>query len=332
MNVLGYEMALQPSPAKHAVDLMGLLATLGAEAKRLVKRLVDSTVIVSPMGEGFCSIEALNDAPSLATGFFVGDGYAVSAAHALQGPEPGHKVCLVTYEGECLEGEAISVVEELDLTFIKTSTGGPPPLQLARTLPPIGEPVVACGYAYGMLRPFITCGFVSGTEIKALIGNKEVEGLLSTSTPVIEGMSGGPMVNLSGSVIGVVLSRLPQYNEFALALPATRLLYAFRILQKYGYVKRIKLRAKLVSYLGALKKLKVGEGLVVAELFEGSPLISCGIKQGDVLLRLNSKPLFSLEDLREALDEALLNGDGVLEVEYLSAEEGRTRRCSLVLR
>ena len=58
-------------------------------------------------------------------------------------------------------------------------------------------------------------------------------------------------------------------------------------------------RVKIIDEL-ELKKLLASEGLLVIEVIEGSVAAKAGIQNGDVLSRLGSKRLHSLNQLKEA--------------------------------
>src|SRR5262249_14029401 len=75
-----------------------------------------------------------------------------------------------------------------------------------RFQPLLGEAVATYGFPYsGVLSP--TGNFTLG-NITALSGIKDDPRLLQTSTPIQPGNSGGPLLDMSGRVIGVVVSQL----------------------------------------------------------------------------------------------------------------------------
>jgi S1-C subfamily serine protease len=105
-----------------------------------------------------------------------------------------------------------------DLVLLHTEM---PHLSVAsfRFQPLLGEPVATYGFPYsGILPPNFTSG-----NITALSGMKDDTRFLQTSTPIQPGNSGGPLLDMSGRVIGVIVAQLnaigksvPQNVNFAI--------------------------------------------------------------------------------------------------------------------
>ena len=96
-----------------------------------------------------------------------------------------------------------------------------------RFQPLLGEAVATYGFPFsGILSPNFTSG-----DIAALSGPKGDTRFLQTSTPIQPGNSGGPLLDMSGRVVGVVVSQLnaitmmqkhgsvPQNVNFAIQSP-----------------------------------------------------------------------------------------------------------------
>jgi S1-C subfamily serine protease len=77
---------------------------------------------------------------------------------------------------------------------------------LASTPPKVGERVVAIGYPLASIMG-LTAKLTTG-DISALAGSSDDPRYYQFSAPVQPGNSGGPLLNSSGEVIGVVTSKL----------------------------------------------------------------------------------------------------------------------------
>ncbi len=164
------------------------------------------------------------------TGFFVNaQGYVITNFHVV---DAGKKISC-EYQSTKYDAKVIRVDPNNDLALLKleiapkevlTFRGG----KSVRT----GEDVVVLGFPYyGMVstHPNITTGLVSSP-----VGLGDDSRWLQTTAPVQPGNSGGPMLDSSGHVVGVVVARLnamavakatgdiPQNINFAIRTPLVK--------------------------------------------------------------------------------------------------------------
>jgi len=163
------------------------------------------------------------DATGSGTAFHVAPGLLVTAAHVVRGCREMRRI----------DGLPLSVLaadESLDLAVMQAPEPSQDWLDMgAAERPRLGEPVTALGFPYlGNLGQGLT---VTGGNVSALKGIDGGEGEIMISAPVQPGNSGGPLLNASGAVIGVVVARvddlaileetgtLPQNMNFAVPSP-----------------------------------------------------------------------------------------------------------------
>jgi serine protease Do len=150
------------------------------------------------------------------TGFFVAPNRVVTNNHVVSGCT---KDIQVRYPERASYTATISGQDATnDLVLLHTEM---PHLSVAsfRFQPLLGEAVATYGFPYsGILSPNFTSG-----NIAALSGPKGDTRLLQTSTPIQPGNSGGPLLDMSGRVIGVIVAQLnaigksvPQNVNFAI--------------------------------------------------------------------------------------------------------------------
>jgi len=150
------------------------------------------------------------------TGFFVAPNRVVTNNHVVSGCT---KDIQVRYPERASYTATISGQDATnDLVLLHTEM---PHLSVAsfRFQPLLGEPVATYGFPYsGVLSPNFTSG-----NIAALSGPKDDTRFLQTSTPIQPGNSGGPLLDMSGRVIGVIVAQLnaigksvPQNVNFAI--------------------------------------------------------------------------------------------------------------------
>jgi len=146
------------------------------------------------------------------TGFFVTQqGHILTNAHVID----RCKSLMVARTGEV--PATVSVVnsdKQNDLAVLMAASP-PPAIAALRTGRPVrqGEPVIAFGFPYaGSLS---SGGSVTTGSISALSGLRDDTRYLQISAPVQPGNSGGPLLDSTGAVIGVVSSGLRAANPTA---------------------------------------------------------------------------------------------------------------------
>lgn len=134
--------------------------------------------------------------------FFVSpDGMAITAAHVLEGSD----VTLVLRDGTEVRASAVRSAPDADVALVrpKLPMTGQPCLAPVDVLPSTASDVYAAGSPGGERLAFtMTRGIVS--SVRLVNGKRRVQ----TDTPISPGKSGGPLVDVSGSVVGVVASKL----------------------------------------------------------------------------------------------------------------------------
>uniref|UniRef100_A0A7C4D4G0 PDZ domain-containing protein n=1 Tax=Ignisphaera aggregans TaxID=334771 RepID=A0A7C4D4G0_9CREN len=284
----------------------------------IISKTRNSLYIVSVPRNSSCRDE--HEFEHFATGFAIDRGTVVSVAHI----EPKDSICVIDANGESSEGRVKGIDNRWDLMFIE-SDKALNPISLELEEPPIGSIVLACGMPLGLLRPFFSLGIISGHKINASIGNEYIEGLLTASTPVVPGMSGGPLIDIYGKAVGIIVGNAFNTHEFTLIVPSRRIHYSYNILKKYGYVNHIKLGIRVIEY-GLRSKERI-EGIVVSSIFNNKLSSICGISVGDILVAIDNFKIKTIEDLWNALDEALLLSKNKIVIEFYSYREKIYRVC-----
>ena len=181
---------------------------------------------LEPEGDGAPPQDAAppeGEATGSGTAFYVAPEVLVTAAHVVRGCDAMRRI-------DGLPLEVMAADEDLDLAVLTAPEPSADWLDMgAADLPRLGEPVTALGYPYlGNLGQGLT---VTGGNVSALRGIDGGEGEIMISAPVQPGNSGGPLLNGSGAVIGVVVARvddlaileetgtLPQNMNFAVPSP-----------------------------------------------------------------------------------------------------------------
>jgi serine protease Do len=165
----------------------------------------------------------------------------------------------------------------------------------------VGDWVMAIGNPFG-LEHTVTAGIVSAKG--RVIGAGPYDNFIQTDASINPGNSGGPLINASGEVVGVnsaIFSQTGGNVGIGFAIPIDLAKKIVDQLKKNGRVVRgwLGIRVQdvspqLAASLGLTRN--PAEMAVVTEIGDGSPAAEAGIKSGDVILEVNTKPVPKSQD------------------------------------
>lgn len=162
------------------------------------------------------TFDASGKAAALGSGFLVSpDGKIVTNYHVIEGAD---SAVAKLADGSYFPVEGVLAAETgKDLVLLKVDGHGLPFLALASTAGlQVGDPVVAIGSPLGL------GGTVSNGIVSALRSEGPAGDWIQTTAPVSHGNSGGPLLDMRGSVIGVITwgVNLQQGQNLNFAIPS----------------------------------------------------------------------------------------------------------------
>jgi serine protease Do len=239
------------------------------------------------------------------SGVVIGPGQVLTVAHVLRGDE----VAVAFADGRTAEGRVAGSDPDLDVAVIAVDTGDVTPIAWNGQEPPVaGAPVLALANPGGRgLRT--TFGLVSATG-RGFRGprGRRVAGSIEHTAPLPRGSSGGPLIDPDGNLLG--LNAVRRDGGFILALPADAALRRRADeLARGEATTRPRLGValappRLARRMRAAVGLPERDGLLVRGVVDDSPAARAAIERGDLLVRAGDRPLQSMDDLFEALDQA----------------------------
>ena len=180
----------------------------------------------------------------------------------------------------------------------------------------IGDWVLAIGQPFG-LADTVTAGIVSSKGRG--LGMAMYEDLIQTDAAINPGNSGGPLVNLKGEVVGIntaIKSTRGSYEGIGFAVPASRAKRVAADLAQFGAVRRAFLGVSIgTAGPEVAERLERPGAVVVNDVAAGSPAEKAGIKRGDLILTLRSKPVLGTGALQSAIEFATVGEPLTLGVE-----------------
>ena len=171
----------------------------------------------------------------------------------------------------------------------------------------IGEWVIAIGSPFGLhLNHTVTCGIVSAKGRSDVISRANFENFIQHDAAINPGNSGGALFDLNGDLIGIntaiATDGFSKSNAgVGFAIPINQAKRVMEDLINGGQVLR--------GYLGVMiqdldeNKAKVlgledKKGAFISMIVEDGPADKGGLKEKDVIISLNSKPIESSNQLR----------------------------------
>lgn len=248
------------------------------------------------------------DSNSVGSGFIITkDGYVVTNYHVVKGAK---QIKVTLLSGETYDAEYIGGDEELDIAVIKIKGAKKdlPTVKLGDSDKlEIGEWAIAIGNPLGFQHT-VTVGVISavGRKIPKPDGKGYYTGLIQTDAAINPGNSGGPLLNIYGQVIGIntAIINPTQAMNIGFAIPINTAKRFINQIIATGRVEKAYLGVYVQTVTESLAKslgLKVMKGVYVAQVEKGSPADKAGIKEGDVIIKVNGTYVELAEELTSVI-------------------------------
>ncbi len=246
------------------------------------------------IGQGSGFVFATHD------GLLSDKSYVLTNNHVVENAD---KIRVKLQDGREFEAKVTGRDPQSDVAVIEIPTGGVPALNWGDSAElEVGEWVVAIGNPFGLSHT-LTVGVVSAKG-RTGVGINDYEDFIQTDAAINPGNSGGPLVNLDGQVVGMntaIFSRSGGYMGVGFAIPSNLARGIANQLIERGSVTRGFLGIviqQLTPELAESFGMEPGQGILVAQVSEDSPAARAGIRQGDVILSYQGKPVSSVGNFR----------------------------------
>lgn len=268
------------------------------------------------------------------------DGYIVTSNHVI---DKADTVKVALQDGRELTAKVVGRDPQTDIAVIKVDAKELPAVTFADSdRIEVGDRVLAMGNPFG-IGETVTSGIVSakGRRVGILQDVQGYESFIQTDAAINPGNSGGALVDVEGRLVGVnsaILSRSGGFQGVGFAVPANMVSHVADSLVKNGKVVRGYLGVHVQGINPSLADqfdLKNGRGALVTDVEPDGPAAKAGLKAGDVITKINGKPVEDPNSLTLAvtatapgtkLDLEVLR-DGDLEtISATTAERSKTPR------
>jgi len=234
---------------------------------------------------------------SLGSGFVVSkDGYVVTNNHVIDGAD---EIYVKFSNGREYHTKLVGTSPEVDIAVLKIDSNETfKPLEFANSdQVQIGQWSIAFGNPLG-LNDSMTVGIVSAAG-RSSLGIEEIENFIQTDAAINQGNSGGPLIDITGKVIGVntaIYSQSGGSVGIGFAIPANLVTTV-----KDSIIATGKFEKPYIGiYLGNLDadkvkalNLKSSNGVFIAGTVPNGPAAAAGITKNDIITAVDGKEVNS---------------------------------------
>jgi serine protease Do len=313
----------------------------GSDTASQIKVVTSESKLISQIAKNVgpsvvsVNVDVSNAYQAAGTGIIIsGKGLVVTNRHVV--PEGTNNVSVTLSDGTELKDVSVvgrtSASDTLDVAFLKINDTKGHKLKSAvlgqSSHMQVGDNVVAIGNALGEFQNTVTSGIISGFGRSLTAGDtagsstEDLVDLFQTDAAINEGNSGGPLVNLSGQVIGINTALAgdgAQNIGFAIPIDNVRglinqVVKTGKFSRPYLGVRYIGLNPQIASQLG----LSANRGAYIpdssddldATVLPGGPADKAGLQPKDIIVSVNNTKVDQSHSLSSLLG-AFQPGDKV---------------------
>ena len=301
-------------------------AVVNISSKRVVRQQVDPFWEMFGQGAPRERVEG-----SLGSGVIVrADGVIVTNNHVIEG---GQEITVSLSDRREFPAKVLLADPRADLAVLKIEAKDLPVLPIDRGDDlQVGDLVLAIGDPFGVGQT-VTNGIISALN-RSDVGSGAVSSYIQTDAAINPGNSGGALVDMDGDLIGVnsfIVSRSGSSSGIGFAIPGPVVRQVVDAALGGG-------RAVVRPWFGVMGQAVTSEmagalgldrprGLLVGDVYPGSPAGRAGVHQGDVVLTVDGQAVNDETSLSYRIGTHKV-GDTVT-VEYQRAGKVQTARVSV---
>ena len=250
------------------------------------------------------------------------DGYIVTNNHVIANAE---KLEVTLNDNRQFNATVIGTDEKTDIALIKINAKDLHAITFGNSdAVKVGQWCVAVGNPFGF-NSTVTAGIISakarGLSESNGNNNNGIKAFIQHDAAVNPGNSGGALVNTAGELIGIntmIYSQTGNYSGCSFAVPSNTVKKVITDIKQYGTVQRAVLGiqySELTAEKAKEEKITATtEGIYVAKVTDRSAAMEAGLREGDVIVKLNGARVKDSGEMQEEMNK-LRPGDKA-EVEY----------------
>jgi serine protease Do len=332
-------VAICQEPAHHTSSsrpTANPLAQLNQALEQLASKVAPSVVQIESTGFGAAEDDTRATGAIIVRQHAIGagvivdaDGFIMTNAHVIDGAHRIRVTLSIAGKFQRRDATVIGVERQADLALLKVDAHDLEALRFNRNQPRSGELVVAIGSPNG-LQNSVTMGVISSAWRQPDPDNPMV--YLQTDAPINRGNSGGPLVDVTGQIVGLntfIITSSGGSEGLGFAIPAPVVEFVYHSLREYGRVDHVDIGIVAQTVTPAIAEglgLAQDSGVVIADLAAHGPAEAAGIKVGDIVVKVDGYTMQGLPEFTAILYQhpakRPLQVDVLRGVEKLSFEVG----------
>lgn len=267
-------------------------------------------------------------------------GYVLTNNHVVEGAD---EIEVVLNDTRKAKAQVMGTDPETDLAILKIALDKLPAIVLgdSDTLL-VGDQVLAIGNPFGVGQT-VTGGIVSALGRNQL-GINTFENFIQTDAAINPGNSGGALVDTNGNLMGIntaIYSRSGGSMGIGFAIPVSTAKQVLEDIVKEGQVTRgwigvepQDLNPELAETFKLRPEATQAGGVIITGVLQNGPAAQAGIRPGDVITAVNSKPVSNVSQLLSAVANlkpgtpaplTVLRGNGPVEIAVTPGKRERPK-------
>ncbi len=232
------------------------------------------------------------------------DGYIVTNNHVIDG---ANDLEVTLNNNKTYKAKLIGTDSKMDVALLKIEANEKLPFIVFGDSEGIniGEWVLAVGNPYN-LNSTVTAGIISAKARD--LSNEGIQSFIQTDAAVNPGNSGGALVNTRGELIGIntmISSPTGSYTGYSFAIPSNITRKIIEDLMQFGNVQRgvlgvqgQELNSAVADQIGISKT----QGFYVNGVTKDSGAEKAGVKEGDIIIKLDNHNVNGFSDLNQYIN------------------------------
>jgi S1-C subfamily serine protease len=274
-------------------------AVVNVYAARIVTERLPRNILQDPFGElGPRYRQRLEQ--SLGSGVIVDASGQVVTNHHVIANAAAIRVQLA--DGREADAKVIGRDPDTDLALLRIDLRDLPAMELGRSSAlRVGDIVLAIGNPLG-LSATVTQGIVSATG-RGQLGVAVFENFIQTDAPINVGNSGGALINTRGELVGIntaIIARNLGVEGIGFAIPVDLVRGVVGELVARGRVVRGWVGFDVANIDDATARAAglARGGVVIVQLYQGSPAQQAGLQPGDLVTRIGGRAPASAQEVQ----------------------------------
>ena len=247
------------------------------------------------------------ESASSGSGFVITqDGYIVTNHHVVASAS---SVKVTMYDGKEYSAAVVGSDSDYDVAVLKVETTGLQPVTLGNSADVnVGDTVLAIGNPLGELTFSMSQGIVSCCD-RAINVSGTPFNMIQVDASINPGNSGGPLMNLYGEVVGIVSAKYSSYSNTAVeglgfAIPIGDVQAVITDIMENGQITSKPsmgiIAGTMTRQMATQYQIDKDNGVFVYSVDKGGAGEKAGLRMGDVITKVDSMEITSMEDLTAA--------------------------------